>query len=73
MTDCNLTQVESAGVAALRELGKVRIASEAAAFRLQALALRIEHLATAQGSNDEREAESADAVMADDGGPLTAV
>ena len=73
MTDGNLTQVESAGGVALRELGAVRIAPEAAAFRLEALALaRIEQPATAQGSDHEREAEGADAVMADDGGPLTA-
>jgi hypothetical protein len=58
-------------VAHVERLGEVRIAREAAALRLQALA-RIEQLATAQGRDDQREAEGADAVMADDGWPLNA-
>jgi hypothetical protein len=50
-------------------LGEVRIAREAVALRQDALA-RIAQLTAAKVTDDKRDAASADAVMADDGGPL---
>ena len=53
----------------VERLGEIRIAREAAALRKEA-ATRIEQLRTAAPDRQSREAELADAVMADDGGPL---
>ena len=55
----------------VERLGEVRIAREAEALRRQALA-RIEQLTTAQANADGPATDRAEAVMADDGGPLPA-
>jgi hypothetical protein len=53
----------------VERLGEVGIAREAAALRKEAAARR-EQLRMAAQDRQTREAELADAVMADDGGPL---
>jgi len=52
----------------VERLGEIRIAREAAALRTQALA-RIEQLKSPGPHRPTSEAEFADAVMTDDGGP----
>ena len=53
----------------VERLGEIGIAREAAALRKDA-AMRIAELRTSESDRQTREAERADAVMADDGGPL---
>ncbi len=55
-------------VAQVERLGETRIAREAAGLRKEALH-RIQELTTASSDRDTREAERADKVMTDDGGP----
>lgn len=57
-------------VAQVERLGEVRIAREAAALRKEA-ANRIAELQAADSAPDARERERSDAVMTDDGGPLS--
>ena len=54
----------------VERLGEVRIAREATALRKEA-AKRIEELSPTQLERQKREGERSDAVMTDDGGPLT--
>ena len=84
MNDSNHTADRDRALAALHELvealdrrvphverlGEVRIAREATALRKEA-AKRIEELSPAQFDRQRREGERSDAVMTDDGGPLT--
>ena len=84
MSDSNHTADRDRALAALRELvealdrrvphverlGEVRIAREATALRKEA-AKRIEELSPKQLDRQKREGECSDAVMTDDGGPLT--
>ena len=51
-------------------LGEVRIARHATALRKEA-AKRVEELSPTQLAGQRRESERSDAVMTDDGGPLT--
>jgi hypothetical protein len=55
-------------VAHVERLGETRIAREAAGLRKEALR-RIEELTAASSDRDALEAERADKVMTDDGGP----
>lgn len=84
MNDRTHTADKDRALAALRELvealdrrvphverlGEVRIACEAAGLRKEA-AKRIEELSYTQGDHQRREGERSDAVMTDDGGPLS--
>lgn len=55
----------------VERVGEIRIAHEAAALKREAMT-RIDELKTAAADRQTREAALANAVMTDDGGPVTA-